>query len=135
LTLTLPRREVKVFDTVPAALSEDYYYVPLAANFPAIDSIIKDAALQHSVTTIHPIKGVVVVRALAELFPSQELILIFIVPESIAADFVEQPILTSKGDRPKTTPTVRQYVVGLPLGINPRKRKLSQLVGHSSGSD
>ena len=128
LTLSLPLHEVVVFDKVPEDLSEDKYYIPLSANFAAIDALVKDAALQHSVATDHPIKGVQTVREVASLFPSKTLNLVFIVPESIASGFREQPILTTKGTPPAQKPSIRQFVVGLPLGIDTsshRKRKLS----------
>jgi hypothetical protein len=127
LELPLPLRDIEVFDMVPENLSEDKYYVPLSANFAAIDALTKDAALQYSITDTHPVnlKGVQVVAKLASLFPSDTLVLLFIVPESIAAGFSKQPILTSEA---QTMPAVRQFVVGLPLGIDTSSNKKRKFV-------
>jgi len=126
LELSLRLRDVEVFDSMPENLSEDKYYVPLSANFAAIDGLTKDAALQYTITDVHPVKGVNVVEKLASLFPSNTLTLLFVVPESIADGFPKQPIVTTKGMTPKVMPAVRQFVVGLPLGIDTsfnKKRK------------
>src|SRR5579859_6205846 len=114
LQLNLPAREANVFDVLPQSLSADKYYVPLSTNFAAIDALTKDSALQYCVTNIHPVKGVEVVRKIASLYPSKQLILVFVVPESIALTFAKQPILTTKSEEPKNLPSVRQYVAGLP---------------------
>jgi hypothetical protein len=34
------------------------YYVPLSRDFPAVDALTKERALQYSVTDNHPIKGI-----------------------------------------------------------------------------
>jgi len=129
LELNLPLGHFEVFDAIPETLSDDTYYVPLSTNFAAIDALTKKAALQYSVAPIHPIKGVRVVENVASLFPSCTLDFVFIVPMSIAAGFLKQQILTSKGAVPQNMPLVRQWVVGLPLGIDTsydRKRKRSE---------
>jgi hypothetical protein len=118
LKLPLPGHDVEVFDMLPKNLLADKYYVPLSANYPAIHALTKDAALQYTVTDAHGVKGVQVVANLASLFPSKALVLIFVIPESISAGFPKQPILTSKGTTPERMPAIRQFVAGLPLGID-----------------
>lgn len=44
--------------------------------------------------------------------------LLFVVPESIANKFRKQQILTTTGQTPAMLPSVRQFVAGLPLGID-----------------
>jgi hypothetical protein len=129
LELNLPLDNFEVFDAIPETLSDDTYYVPLSTNFPVIDALTKKAALQYSVTPNHPMKGVRVLENLASLFSSHTLDFVFIVPMSVAAGFPKQKILTSKGAVPQSMPLVRQWVVGLPLGIDTsydRKRKRSE---------
>jgi hypothetical protein len=123
--LQLPQRQVEAFDLVPQALSGDKYYVPLATNFAAIDALTMDTGLQYCVTPIHPVKGVQVVKKLASLYPHKKLPLLFIVPESIAAEFKKQPILNADGQASKNPPCVLQSVAGLPLGIDtsPAKKR------------
>ena len=117
MTLSVHLRDIEVFDALPATL-EDKYYVPLSANFAGIDALIKDAALQYTISPTHPIKGVQNVRQLMSLFLPRSLDLVFIVPESIATDFCAQDILTTKshGIKQKNMP-VRQFVVGVPLQV------------------
>ena len=95
-----------------------YYYVPLATNFLAINALTTDVGLRCCVTPIHPIKGVQAIRYIANLYPDCKLPLLFVVPESIAAKFKKQPILTDQGEVPMHLPRVLQSVAGLPLGIS-----------------
>jgi hypothetical protein len=93
----------------------------LSTDFPAIDALTKDATLQYTVTDIHQVKGVQVIAKLAALFPSKMSVLVFIVPESIAASFSKQRcqrILSSKGTTLVKMPAIQQFVVGLSLGID-----------------
>ena len=125
--LPLHRREVMVFTSTPQSLL-DKYYVPLSANFPAVDALTKEAALQCCVTDKHPVKGVQTINALATLYPEGELILVFVVPESIVLQFKRQPIQTAAGKNPRKLPRVRQFVAGLPLGIDTsllKKRRIT----------
>ena len=124
--LQLPPRQVEIFDSMPHPQSDDRYYVPLATNFPAIDALTTDTGLQCCVTPSHPIKDDgQVIHHLANLYPDRNLPLLFVVPESIAAEFKKQPILTAKGEVPVHLPRVLQSVTGLPLGIDtlPAKRR------------
>jgi hypothetical protein len=123
LKLLLPSRKVEVFDEVPENLLEDKYYVPLSTDFSAIDALIKEAALQYTVTDNHPVKAAQVVAKLAALSPSKTMFLVFIVPESIAASFSKQRILTVNGTTPVKMPAIQQFVVGLPLGIDTSSNK------------
>jgi len=115
--LQLPPRNVRVFDQIPDRLSEGYY-VPLSPNFAAVDALTKDIALQYCITEVHPVKGVRAVEKLAQLYSGGELRLLFVVPESIAAEFKKQKILTSDGKEPAKLPPIHQFVAGLPLGID-----------------
>lgn len=117
-TLELPPREVRVFDQIPGTLSEGCYYVPLSANFPAVDALMDNIALQYCITEVHQVNGVQAVEKLAQLYSGGELRLLFVVPESIAAEFKKQKILTSAGKEPAKLPHIRQFVAGLPLGID-----------------
>jgi len=114
--LTLHPRKCKVFDSVPQSLNLEDYFVPLRTNFPAADALIKETAVQYTVTNIHKVKGVTIIQQLATLYGSG-LPLLFVVPESIASDFPKQSILTATGKAPAKLPTVHQFVAGLPLGI------------------
>jgi hypothetical protein len=117
--LQLPPRKVEVFNVVPQDLSEDKYYVPLAANFPAINALTHRAALQYTIAETHLVKGVQVLGKLAKLFPFETVILVFVVPQSIAGDFRKQQILAKDGKGPKQKfAEVRQFVAGIPLGID-----------------
>jgi hypothetical protein len=118
LLLKLNQREVKVFDSIPESLLDSHYYLPLVTNYPAIDALTKEAALQSTVTAIHPIKGVQVFQKLKSLFPNSQIPIVFIVPESIADEFHKQPTLTAAGQPSKTNSPFHQFVVGLPLGID-----------------
>jgi hypothetical protein len=113
--LELKQHNVVVFDSVPANLSDDNYYVPLSTNFPAVDAITKEIALQYTVSETHPIKSVRDAETLSRLYPGNTLPLLFVVPESIASEF---RILTTKGQTPAKLPSIRQFVAGLPLGID-----------------
>jgi hypothetical protein len=129
LELNLLLGNFEVFDAIAETLSDDTYYVPLSMNFAAINALTKKAALQYSVATIHPIKGVQVLENLASLLTPHTIDLVFIVLMSVAIGFPKQQILTSKGAVPQNMPLVQQGVVGLPLGINTsydRKRKRSE---------
>jgi hypothetical protein len=123
LTLDLPLRDVEVFDVLPKHLLADKYYVPLSENFAAIDALTTNAALQYTITDNHPIKGSKVIKELGSLFPTKKLNILFVVPEPIATKFLKQRILTTKGKKPKNMPTVKQFVVGLPIGINTSANK------------
>jgi hypothetical protein len=90
LELNLLLSHFEVSDGIPETLSDDTYYILLSMNFAVIDALTKKAALQYSVTPIHPIKGVWVIENIASLFPSHTLDLIFIVPISVAASFPKQ---------------------------------------------
>jgi hypothetical protein len=98
---------------VPQSLNLEDYYVPLRTNFAAANALIKETAVQYTVTQV---KGVNIIQQLATLYGS-ELSLLFVVPESIASDFPKQSILTTGGKAPAKLPAVRQFVAGLPLGI------------------
>jgi len=106
LMLELKPRNVVVFDSVPANLSDDNYYVPLSTNFPAVDAMTKKMALQYTVSEAHPIKSVRDIERLSRLYPGDTLPLVFVVPESIASKFQKQPILTTKGQIPVQLPSV-----------------------------
>jgi hypothetical protein len=101
---------------VPQSLNLEDYYVPLRTNFAAADALIKETAVQYTVTQIHKVEGVNIIQQLATLYGS-ELPLLFVVPESIDSDFPKQSILTTGGKAPTKLPAVRQFVAGLPLGI------------------
>jgi hypothetical protein len=101
---------------VPQSLNLEDYFVPLRTNFAAADALIKEMAVQYTVTNIHKVKGVTIIQQLATLYGSG-LPLLFVVPESIASDFPKQLILTASGKAPAKLPTVCQFVAGLPLGI------------------
>jgi hypothetical protein len=114
----LPLRKVEVFDEVLQVLSGDTYYIPLSLNFPAVDALTKTMALQCCVIAIHPVKGVRLLQKVAALYARSLLPLVFIVPESIFAEFNEQKILTPEGADPVNPPLVHQLVLGIPLGID-----------------
>ena len=121
LKLQLHPRELKTFDGVPKSLSNNTYYVPLSSNFAAVDALTKEMGIQYTVAEAHPIKGPQVLKQLAPLYPGKKLVFLFVVPESLAAGFEKQPILTVAGTLAKQLPLVRQYVAGLPLGISTRQ--------------
>jgi hypothetical protein len=110
--------QVETFGSVPQTLSNDTYYVPLATNFAVVDALTKQWGLQYTITTTHPIKGVEIIDQLAALYPNNTLNLLFIVPQSIASEFKKQPIVTTKGKTPKTSHRIKQFVAGIPLGID-----------------
>ncbi|KAM6496299.1 hypothetical protein JOM56_009005 [Amanita muscaria] len=112
-------RECKVenFRQLPNSLSSGIYYVPLATNFAAVDALTTEVGLQFTVAQDHPIKGIRVVNDLVNLHGG-ELRLVFVVPETIAANFQKQKIVTTNGRAPAQDPPVKQYVVGLRLGID-----------------
>jgi hypothetical protein len=109
---------VVVFDSVPANLSDDNYYMPLSTSFPAVDAITKETALQYTVSETHSIRSVRDIETLSRLYVGNTLPLLFVVPESIAGTFRKQKILTTKGQIPVNLPSIRQFVAGLPLGID-----------------
>lgn len=117
--LVLHRREVNVFTEIPRTLDCQHYYRPLSSNFSTCDALTSEAALQYTVTDVHPIKGVRNVQQIAKLYSDKTLPLVYIVPESIAGFFQKQKILTSKGDEPASTlPKVCQFVAGLRVGVD-----------------
>jgi hypothetical protein len=118
LELQLHPRDLETFDLVPKSLSNNTYYVPLSSNFAAVDALTKEMVIQYTVAEDHPIKGPRVLDQLARLYPRNELVFLFVVPESLIAEFKKQPILTVAGTSPVKPPLVRQYVAGLPLGIS-----------------
>jgi hypothetical protein len=123
LNLELNPHKVKHFDTVPTTLSDDTYYIPSAPNFAAVDALTKRISLQYCVTPTHPIKGVDIIDKLAALYPHHELPILFIVPDSIAYRFEKQQVLTAKGKPPATPLRVKQYVAGIPVGIDTSRAK------------
>ena len=116
--MTINPRNVDVFSSIPKSLSDYVYYVLLSRNFPAVDALTKDWALQYTITGDHPIKGVHTVNQLAKLYPDQKLPLLFIVPKSLADQFKKQPIHTAKGSASKSSSSVHQWVAGLPIDID-----------------
>lgn len=116
--LELKQHNVVVFSSVPANLSDNNYYVPLSTYFPAVDAITKETALQYTVSVTHPIKSIRDIETLSRLYAENTLPLVFVVPESIAGKFRKQQILTTKGQTPAKLPSIRQFVAGLPLGID-----------------
>jgi hypothetical protein len=121
--LKLNPQKTKHFDSVPTTLSDDTYYIPSATNFSTIDALTKEIALQYCVTTIHPINGVETISKLAALYPRNELRLLFIVPESIVNQFEKQLVLTAKGKPPTNPPCIKQFVAGIPIGIDTSRGK------------
>jgi hypothetical protein len=117
IELSLPARNVEVFGQVPTSLLSGNYYVPLAANFAAVDALTTDAGLQFTVIPIHPLKGVQTINDLAKLYVGDELPIVFVVPAEIETTFKKQKIVTADGKTPKSMPRVKQYVAGLALGI------------------
>jgi hypothetical protein len=93
-------------------LTSEYYYVPLASNFATVDSLTKEVGIQSTISTKHPIKGPQTIIALVKLYPNHVLPIIHVVSDSIVSTFQKQKILMKDAQ-------VLQYVVGLPVGINP----------------
>jgi len=117
-----------VFNSVPADLSDDNYYVPLSTYFPAVNAITKKTALQYTICETHSMKSVRDIETLSRLYAGNTLPLLFVVPESIAGNFRKQPILTTEGQTPAKLPSIRQFVAGLPLGIDTstvKKRRIT----------
>jgi hypothetical protein len=117
-TLKLKPRNVVVFDSVPAKLSDDNYYMPLSPAFPAVDAMTKQVALQYTVSGTRPIKSVQDIETISRLYPGNTLPLLFVVPESIPSQFHKQQILTTEGKIPAGLPSIQQFVAGLPFGID-----------------
>ena len=125
--LLLPSHKRVTFDAIPESLSAEGYHVPLASNFAAVDSLTKRAGIQATVSPEHPIKGPKTINSLAALYDNQVLPLVFVVPESIAATFEKQKVLTVDGKVPVNMPRILQYVAGLPVGVETslvKKRRL-----------
>jgi hypothetical protein len=88
---------------------------------------MRRASIQATVSTEHSIKGPKTINSLAALYDNRVLPLVFVVPESNAATFEKQKVLTVGGKVPVNMPCISQYIAGLPVGVETslvKKRRL-----------
>ena len=101
-------------DTIPSALSGNYYEPSDDDTFPAIDSLSPQGMFQFTVAAEHPIRGVQILRKLCELYDEPKLY--FVVPPHRFADFKKQSFKAKKGTvDAKDIPELKQYVLELPV--------------------
>lgn len=122
LTIKAPKGKVASFERnrLPTR-NADTYHVPVSGSFPCIDAITNEAVIQYTIASTHDIKGVKALRDIHDIYKDLPAIpFVFFVPEKVATGgFAKQKITTVKGAVPAPDlPPVKQYVIGVPIGIN-----------------
>jgi len=110
--------EMENRDLDSLSLVDNEYYIPTDSQFAVIDSWTKCAMFQMTVSTNHPIKsGAKQFKCLEGKVRPR---IIFVVPNDIAENFPQQPLVLANGSEPKGGHSprkgwndVQQYVLGL----------------------
>jgi hypothetical protein len=101
-------------DSIPEALSDNYYEPTDDDSFPAIDSLSRQGMFQFTVAAEHPIRGVLILQRLCQLYAEPKLY--FVVPPHRFEAFKKQSFKAKTGTGSVIEiPNLKQYVLELPV--------------------